>query len=129
MFERPALEGTAYVFKHVLTQNVAYDGLLTARKQALHEMAARAVEEAASARIEEHYEVLAHHYSHSANVEKAIQYLELANVKAIKANAAADAESYFVTALELYNKLPDTLENRRRRIGMLVQQFRSICFS
>ena len=122
LFERPAADGTTYVFKHVLTQNVAYDSLLSARRQALHEMAGSAVEKSGAERIEEHYEVLAYHYSRSPNTSKAIDYLELANAKAIKANAAADAESYFVTALELYSKLPDTLDNRRARIALLVQQ-------
>jgi class 3 adenylate cyclase/tetratricopeptide (TPR) repeat protein len=122
LFERPAPEGAAYVFKHALTQNVAYDSLLTARRQALHEMAARAVEKIGADRIEEHYELLAYHYSRSPNVEKAIDYLELANGKAIKANAAADAQIHFEAALELYGKLPDTRENRRRRIITLLQQ-------
>jgi tetratricopeptide (TPR) repeat protein len=86
-------------------------------------MAARAVEQSGVDRIEEHYELLAHHYSRSPNVEKAVHYLERANLKAIKANAVADAEIHFATALQLYSKLPDTRENRRRRIVMLVQQY------
>jgi class 3 adenylate cyclase/tetratricopeptide (TPR) repeat protein len=122
LFERPALEGTAYVFKHALTQTVAYNSLLAARRQTLHEMAARAVEQRGADRIEEHYEMLAYHYSRSPNVGKAIDYVELANLKAIKANAAADAESHFHTALELYRQLPDTRENRRRRIITVLQQ-------
>ncbi len=122
LFERPAATGTTLVFKHVLTQNVAYEGLLTARRQTLHEIAAQAVERNGAERLEEHYELLAHHYSRSANVEKAIDYLELANLKAIKANAAADAQIHFEAVLELYGKLPDTRENRRRRIATLLQQ-------
>ena len=80
------------------------------------------MEQSGANRIEEYYEVLAHHHSRSPNIEKAIDYLELANLKAIKANATADAQIHFETALALYSKLPDTLENRRRRIATLLQQ-------
>jgi class 3 adenylate cyclase/tetratricopeptide (TPR) repeat protein len=122
LFERPGPEGPAYVFKHALTQTVAYDSLLTARRQALHERAARAVEHRGADRLEEHYELLAYHYARSPNVEKALDYAELANLKAIKANAVVDAESHFHTALALYRQRPETRENRRRRIATVLQQ-------
>src|SRR5215471_7010022 len=36
LYERTGVEGVSYVFKHALTQEVAYDSLLTARRQVLH---------------------------------------------------------------------------------------------
>src|SRR5262249_20966573 len=52
-----------YLFKHALTQDVAYHSLLTPRRQALHEAIGCAIEELYSARIEEHCEILAHHFT------------------------------------------------------------------
>jgi class 3 adenylate cyclase/tetratricopeptide (TPR) repeat protein len=122
LFERDTGEGAVYTFKHVLTQEVAYDSLLGARKQALHEAAARAMERLYEDRLEEHCEVLAHHFSRSAVGEKALDYLELANRKAAKANAALGARAYFEEAMHVFDALPDTLPLRRRRIALMVEQ-------
>ena len=66
-----------YTFKHALTQEVAYNSVLTERRRALHERAARAIEELYRDRLEEHYGDLAHHYCRSGNIEKAVEYLKL----------------------------------------------------
>jgi tetratricopeptide (TPR) repeat protein len=73
--------------------------------------------------LEEHCERLAHHYSQTLNREKAIEYLELANRKAIKANAMQEAKTYFDQAIALLECEPDTKENRRRRILLIVNQW------
>ena len=99
--EQERAEGPVYTFKHVLTQEVAYESLLSARRQALHESAGRALERFYPDRIEEHCEVLAHHFSRSANKEKALDYLELANRKAAQANAVVDARAYFEQAMSV----------------------------
>ena len=73
-------------------------------------------------RHEEHYELLAYHYGRSANADKAVQYLDLANQKAAKLNAMEEAKTYFDEAMELLDALPETEENRQRRISLLVNQ-------
>jgi class 3 adenylate cyclase/tetratricopeptide (TPR) repeat protein len=122
LFEHAAQEGPVYTFKHVLTQEVAYDSLLSARRQALHEAAGRAIEAFYPDRLEEHCEVLAHHFSRSAAAERALDYLELANRKAARANAVLDARAYFEEAMRVLDALPDDLEHRRRRIALTVEQ-------
>ena len=52
-------------------------------------------------RLEQHFEVLAHHYARSADAEKALDYLERANGKAAKANAMVEARRYFADAMAL----------------------------
>src|SRR5260370_14018173 len=44
VYERAGAEEPVYVFKHALTQDVAYDGLLTHRRQTLHGAAGPALE-------------------------------------------------------------------------------------
>src|SRR5260370_3367392 len=44
IYEQPALADTEYIFKHALTQEVAYNSLLTERRKLIHERAAMAAE-------------------------------------------------------------------------------------
>ncbi|HVO45453.1 MAG TPA: AAA family ATPase [Steroidobacteraceae bacterium] len=122
LYERAEADGPAYVFKHALTQEVSYDGLLTSRREALHEAAGRGFEQIYSGRLEEHYEMLAHHYSHSGNAEKAIEYLDFANLKAHNANAVQDAQAYFNEALRQYARLADTVPRKRSRVALITRQ-------
>jgi predicted ATPase len=62
LYDQAGAAEQTYVFKHALTQDVAYDGLLSPAKQALHAATARALESIHGDRLEEQYERLAHHY-------------------------------------------------------------------
>src|SRR5262249_58904235 len=75
LYERTEAREPVYVFKHVLTQEVAYDSLLTSRRQALHATAGRALESFYAERLEEVYDRLAYHYARTAESVKAIDYL------------------------------------------------------
>jgi predicted ATPase len=65
----PELE---YIFKHALTQEVAYNSLLQNRKKEIHERVARSIESLYPDRIEEYYELLAYHYKRSDNAGKSL---------------------------------------------------------
>jgi class 3 adenylate cyclase len=75
LYEQPAFPDVEYLFKHGLTQEVAYNSVLIERRKALHEQIAQAIEQLFHDRLEEHYNVLAHHYQRSGNTEKAIKYI------------------------------------------------------
>ena len=122
LYARGGAEDTSYVFKHALTQDVAYESLLTGRRHALHEAAGRALEAIHPEGLEQYCELLAHHYSHSANAEKALDYLELANQKAARANAMEEARAYFDEAMKLLDTMAETEANQRRRVALLVNQ-------
>jgi len=51
-----------------------------------------------------------------------VEYLDLANQKAAKLNAMEEAKTYFDEAMELLDTMPETEENRQRRISLLVNQ-------
>jgi class 3 adenylate cyclase/tetratricopeptide (TPR) repeat protein len=122
LYERGIYPHSTYIFKHALTQEVAYDSLLVKRRKEIHEEIGKAIEALYPDRLEEHYELLAYHYRRSANTDKAVQYLDLANQKAAKLTAMEEAKAYFDEAMELLNTLPETEENQRRRISLLVNQ-------
>ena len=116
IYEQPAFPEPEYTFKHALTQEVAYSSLLMERRQVLHERTARAIEEGFGSQLEDHYSELAHHYSRSGNVEKAVEYLKLAGQQAVQRSAHAEAISHLTTALELLRTLPDTPERAQQEL-------------
>ena len=93
LFARTSAEGPMYVFKHALTQEVAYESLLTTRRQALHAAAGQALETLYAPRLEEAYERLAYHYARTDNVAKAVAYLTRVAEKAARNSAHVEAIS------------------------------------
>src|SRR4030095_829811 len=89
LYEQPAFPEVEYIFKHALTQEVAYGTVLQEQRKALHEQTARAIEALYRTATDEHYGELAHHFSRGGNTEKAIEYLQLAGQQAARQSANA----------------------------------------
>ena len=120
IYEKQLFPELEYIFKHALTQEVAYNSLLLKRRKEIHERIGKAIEELYPERLEEYYEILAYHYVRSDDTAKAVEYLSLASQKAGKAHALKESVAYFEKAMELLDRLPDTKENRERRISLLL---------
>ncbi|MBI3247616.1 MAG: AAA family ATPase [Deltaproteobacteria bacterium] len=110
LYEQPAFPEVEYIFKHALTQEVAYGTVLQEQRKRLHERTAQALEALYAATLPEHYSDLAHHYRRSGNAEKAVGYLSLAGQQAVQRSAYAEAVNHLATALGLLKTLPDTQE-------------------
>jgi tetratricopeptide (TPR) repeat protein len=106
VYEQPAFPDPEYVFKHALTQQVAYDSVLLERRKLLHERAGAAIESLYASRLDDHLEELSRHYSRSDNVYKAVEYLRLASADALKRSHHTEAIAHARTALELMPKIP-----------------------
>jgi class 3 adenylate cyclase/tetratricopeptide (TPR) repeat protein len=107
IYEKALFPELAYIFKHALTHDVAYSTLLTERRRALHRLVGVAIEELYSDRLPEHYEILAQHYYHGQDWDKALDYLTKAGDKATDAYAGQDALYSYARALEVCEKLGD----------------------
>jgi predicted ATPase len=116
LYEQPAFPEPDYIFKHALTQEVAYGTVLQDKRRALHERTAQAIETLYSSKLEDHYSELAHHYTRSGNTEKAVEYLQLAGQQAAQRSANAEAISHLTAALELLKTLPDTPERAQQEL-------------
>jgi class 3 adenylate cyclase/tetratricopeptide (TPR) repeat protein len=101
LYEKALYPELEYIFKNVLTQEVAYESLLKQRRQEIHGRIARAIEELYADRLPEHYELLAYHYGRSGEAEKAIEYLMLAAEKSNQNKAAQAACEFFRQALRM----------------------------
>lgn len=67
-----------YRFRHVLTQEVAYDGMLSGLRTELHREIAEAIEEMHGDRLSEYATILADHYAKAGDIDKSVECLILA---------------------------------------------------
>jgi tetratricopeptide (TPR) repeat protein len=79
--DKPAPEWE-YIFKNIITQEVAYESLLFAHRRELHHRVGEYLERTYPDSLEEYYELLAHHYYQSGDQEKSWDYLVKAGDKA-----------------------------------------------
>jgi class 3 adenylate cyclase/tetratricopeptide (TPR) repeat protein len=110
IYEQPATGGIEYIFKHALTQEVAYNSVLMERRRQLHEHTAVALETLYASTVEEHLAELAHHYGRSANPDKAVEYLTRAGQQARQRSAFAEAQAQLQEGLERIQKLAESPE-------------------
>ncbi len=118
IYEQPAPGDTEYVFKHALTQEVAYNSLLIERRKQLHERAGQALEAIFADQLDDHLTQLAHHYRYSDNVSKAVEYLRRAGEQAMRRTAYAEAASCLNVAINLLQKLPESDERIRQELHL-----------
>jgi predicted ATPase len=71
IYEQPAFLDAEYVFKHALTQEVAYNSMLIERRKLLHERTGQVLEAMFPNQLNDHVSELARHYSSSDNISKA----------------------------------------------------------
>src|SRR5208282_5079588 len=116
LYEQPAVGDTEYIFKHALTQEVAHNSVLIERRKLLHERAGLALESIFAGQLEDHLDELAHHYSRSDNIAKAVEYLGRAGQQALQRSAYADAINSLTAALDLLPRLPDNPERIQREL-------------
>jgi class 3 adenylate cyclase/predicted ATPase len=118
IYEQPAMSDVEYTFKHALTHDVTYNSLLSDRRKLLHERSGQAIEELYVERLDDHLDELAHHFNHSGNAPKAMEYLVRAGERAAKHGAHSEAVDYFMKALELLQQLPDGTARDRRELDL-----------
>jgi class 3 adenylate cyclase/tetratricopeptide (TPR) repeat protein len=122
--DEPDLE---YVFKHALTQDVAYEGLLKAERQVLHARTARVMEAVLADRLPEYVETLAYHYLRGGVVDKAVHYLVEAGGKCVERYALAEAASHFGAAYALLSDHP-ALPSRGRALTRLLNAWSHVFY-
>lgn len=67
---------STYIFKHVITQEVAYGLMVSKQRRELHEAVARWYERTYADDLRPHYQILAHHWGQAEVDHKAVEYLE-----------------------------------------------------
>ena len=120
VYEQPAFPESDYLFKHALTQEVAYGTVLHEQRKTLHERTGQAIEALYRANVEDRYSELAHHYSHTDNAEKAVVYLGFAGQQAFQRSAYDEALRHLTSAIEVLRTLPDTSDRSQHELPLQI---------
>jgi tetratricopeptide (TPR) repeat protein len=113
LYETRLFPEREFTFKHALTHEVAYNGLLQERRRVLHTRIVQALEVLYPDRLAEQVERLAHHAMRGEAWDKALAYCRQAGSRAAARSAYREAVAYFEQALAALEHLPerhDTLE-------------------
>jgi class 3 adenylate cyclase/tetratricopeptide (TPR) repeat protein len=106
IYRQGLLPEPAYVFKHAMIQDVAYNSLLLRQRRALHRAVGAAIEDIYPERLAEHYEELAHHFTQGQEWAKAMAYSTLAGDRAADAFANTEAKAHYARALQAVQVIP-----------------------
>jgi class 3 adenylate cyclase/tetratricopeptide (TPR) repeat protein len=120
IYEKAIFPELEYIFKHALTQEVAYNSLLIKKRKETHERVGQAIEEIYVDRLEEFYEMLAYHYSMSNDSRKAYQYLKLSADKAVRNYANWEAIRFYKEALRMLDTRPEDDGLKREKVDLLL---------
>ncbi len=115
-----------YIFKHVITQEVAYNLMAFSQRRQLHQAVAEWYERAHSGELAPFFPILAHHWrmvaddqrAEPAIVSKAIEYLHKAGEQAVHRSANVEAINHLNMALELLATLPEAPERDRQELRL-----------
>ena len=116
IYEQPAVGATEYIFKHALTQEVAYNSVLMERRKQLHERIGVALETLYASSLDDHLAELAHHYSRGNNPAKAVDYLGRAARQAVSRSAFNEALAYARSGLAAISSVAG--DRRARPVGV-----------
>src|SRR5262249_42539808 len=121
LYETRLFPDVEYTFKHALTHEVTYGGLLHERRRALHAHVVDAIERTSGERLEEQIERLAHHALRGEIWNKAGSYLREAGRKAFGRSANREAADYFEHAATAIDRLPSTRETLEQAIDVRLE--------
>jgi tetratricopeptide (TPR) repeat protein len=110
-----------YIFKHAITQDVAYNLMLFGQRQELHQVIAIWYEENFANDLIPFYPALAHHWRYSGNHDKALYYLEAAAQQSLDNFANREAVDFLNLIFQMDSQKPIADLFRRagwhRRLG------------
>src|SRR5206468_11210440 len=99
LYETSLFPERVYTFKHALTHEVAYGGLLRERQRLLHGRIVAAIEQGYADRLADQVERLAHHALRGEVWDKAVAYFRQAGDKAVARSAGREAVACLGPAL------------------------------
>ncbi|HSF04863.1 MAG TPA: AAA family ATPase, partial [Methylomirabilota bacterium] len=118
IYEKVGFGDLEYVFRHALTQDVAYASLLHSERRRLHALIGVAIEELHAARLDERVEELVHHFRLGEVWDKVVRYARQAGDRATRLFVDARAVEFYETALEALARLPESPETARLAVDV-----------
>jgi tetratricopeptide (TPR) repeat protein len=118
LYETSLFPERVYTFKHALTHEVAYGGLLRERQRLLHGRIVAAIEQRDAGRLADQVERLVHHALRGEVWDKAVAYGRQAGAKALARSASREAVTCFEQALVALAHLPEGRERHEQAIDV-----------
>jgi tetratricopeptide (TPR) repeat protein len=112
LYEMRLFPEREFTFKHALTHEVAYNGLLQERRRVLHARIVEALEVLSPDRLTEHVDRLAHHALRGEVWDKAVTYSQQVGARAYDRAAFREAVAAFEQALQALTYLPEDSDTR-----------------
>jgi len=117
----------SYMFKHIITQEVAYNLMLFEQRRKLHQVVGEWFEKNHTGELPNYYPTLAYHWHKVAEgadadpavISKAIEYLFRAGEQAVQNYANPEASNHLKQALSLLQRLPPSVERDQQELGIL----------
>jgi tetratricopeptide (TPR) repeat protein len=97
----------SFTFKHALTQEVAYQGLLRTTRRKLHANVVGVIERFHGDRLAEYVDALAEHAFAGRLWKQAVSYRVSSCKSAIERSASREAVAAFDRALEMFEQMPE----------------------
>ena len=110
-----------YVFRHGLLRQSCLAALPAARRRELYGQVAAAFEALFASSLDDYLDVLANYYSRSADLGKALDYLERAGLRAASLDAPQQAAALWERALKVAESLGDPGDAAGRIQGRIAQ--------
>jgi predicted ATPase/class 3 adenylate cyclase len=120
LYETQLFPEVEYTFKHALTHEVAYGGLLNAQRKALHGKVLAAIEHRTRISLTDQAERLFHHAARAENAAKVARYGDWAGRRAAERCAYGDAVTYFDQALGAVSGMPEARETLELAIDIRI---------
>ncbi len=111
--QEPGAGDPQFAFRHALTQDVAYSGLLDRRRRELHRAAGEALERLHAGHTDEVADRLGYHFSSAGAHEEAARYLAIAAERALRVYSNASAAEALEAALRHVEESGDAALGRR----------------
>ena len=118
LYETRVLPTRAYTFKHVLTQEVAYQALLPSVRQQVHQRTAQVLVEQFPTTVDTQPELVAHHYTEAGLMVQALAYWQRAGQCAVERSGHREAISHLTKGLEVLHTFPDSRERARQELAL-----------
>jgi class 3 adenylate cyclase/tetratricopeptide (TPR) repeat protein len=117
IYEKKMFPELEYIFKHALTQEVAYRSLLQLRRKEIHNKIGEAIERLYPQREEEFFEILSFHYLKAENYKYAFKYLKKSATKCLHKFSLKESNDYYLKAYKIFD---EKIHSSEDLIGLLV---------
>lgn len=126
LYEQPARPAPVYTFKHILTQEVAYQTLLRQTRQEYHQRIAQVMEQQFPELVRNQPARLAHHYTAAGLGQAALPYWQQAGQQAQVRSAHLEACQHFQKGIDVLEGLGSTPGHLAQELTLRMQHGTSL---